>query len=256
MANGGSDKVVDLNSIKIACKDCSLRELCLPVGLNDEDIRCLDKMVRRTRSLKKGDYLYRIGDDLGALFAINRGSVKTSELAHNGNIQITGFHLPGELLGIDAISSERHPCDAVALEPTEVCEIPLTKLESLARELPGLQHQLLRIMSREIVRDEALLLMLGKMNAEARLAACLVSFSERFERLGLSSSAFKLTMSRQDLGDYLGLALETVSRLFSRFQDEGFIRVEGRQVELVDIAGLRALAGGEGDIAGKRQPMA
>lgn len=256
MTSKGSDNIVDLSRIKVACRDCSLRELCLPVGLEDIDMRSLDKMVRRTQTLKKGQFLYRIGDSLGSLFAIKNGSVKTSELAHNGNIQITGFHLPGELLGIDAISSERHPCDAVALEPTAVCEIPLDNLEELARKVPSLQRQLLRIMSREIVQDEALLMMLGKMNAEARLATCLVSFSERFERLGLSSSAFKLTMSRQDLGDYLGLALETVSRLFSRFQEEGLIQVEGRNIVILDIDNLRALARGDGLSDAQHQPMA
>lgn len=237
------NNTIDLTQIKVVCKDCSLRELCLPLGLDDVDVTSIERIIKRTHSLKKGDYLYRIGDTLGGLYAISRGTVKTSEVGPDGDIQITGFHFPGELLGIDAISSDRHPCDAVALEPTQVCEIPLDGLEELAREVPGLQRQLLRIMSREIVQDEAMLLMLGKMSAEARLAACLLSFGDRYRRMGLSDTDFRLSMSRQDLGDYLGLALETVSRLFSRFQDEGLLAAEGRQLQLLDIDGLRLLAG-------------
>ncbi|GMR21478.1 MAG: transcriptional regulator Anr [Gammaproteobacteria bacterium] len=245
MTMGKIAAIVNINEMKVACEDCSLRELCLPLGLNDEDIGHLGKLVKRKHTVKKGEFLYRIGDTFSGLFAINAGSIKTSELARNGHVQITGFHLPGELLGMDAISSERHPCDAVALEATEVCEIPLDTLEELARKVPGLQRQLLRIMSSEILKEETLLMMLGKMSAEGRMAACLMSFYERFDRLGISSRKFRLTMSRQDIGDYLGLALETVSRLFSRFQDEGLIKVEGRHVELLDLDELWRLAGGQ-----------
>lgn len=230
-----------------------MRELCLPLGLTESDLGHLEKAIKRSRRHEKGEFIYRIGDELQGLYAIRSGSVKTSEIGREGHIQITGFHLPGELLGIDAISTDKHPCDAVALERTEVCEIPLDKLEDLARSIPGLQHQLLRIMSREIVEDEALLMMLGKMSAEARLAACLMSFSDRFKRLGAGGETFRLTMSRQDLGDYLGLALETVSRLFSRFQEEGLIRVEGRKITLLDVEGLRALSGDSDGPGGSRQ---
>lgn len=240
-----SAPIINLSQIKVACQECSLRELCLPLGLNDSDLSSLSKMIKRTRTLKKGDYLYRIGDPLQSLYAIRSGSIKTAELARDGYIQITGFHLPGELLGVDAISSDQHPCDAISLEATQVCEIPLAKLEELAREIPGLQHQLLRIMSREIVQDQELLMMLGKMNAEARLAACLLSFARRYKRLGSSGTEFRLTMSRQDLGDYLGLALETVSRLFSRFQESGVIKVEGRSIQISNMEGLQAMAGEE-----------
>ena len=251
-----SASVIDLKKIKAACRECSLRELCLPLGLAEPDLSSLEKIIKRTRSLKKGDFLYRVGDHLEGLYAVRTGSVKTSEITREGHIQITGFHLPGELLGIDAISTDQHPCDAVALESTVVCEIPLDDLEALAREIPSLQKQLLRVMSREIVQDETLLLMLGKMNADARLAACLLNLSDRFKRLGFSDTVFKLTMSRQDLGDYLGLALETVSRLFTRFQEQGYIKVEGRQLELLDINGLRTLMGDEVELISKTRPVA
>jgi len=246
MQNRERPKVIDISSIKVACKDCTLRELCLPLGLNETDLDSLDKVIRRRRTLRKGEPLYRLGDPLKSLYAVRSGALKTTGLMEDGRVQITGFHLAGELLGIDAINADRHPCSAEALETSEVCEIPYPALEELAQQVPGLQHQLFRIMSREIVEDERLLMMLGRMNAEERLASCLLSFSRRQERLGVDGASFKLSMSRQDLGDYLGLALETVSRLFSRFQEEGLIEVRGRHVRLRDNDRLHAIACGDG----------
>jgi CRP/FNR family transcriptional regulator len=235
----GSAKVIDIAILKAACSDCSLRDLCLPLGLSVGDMLALEGSIKSHRKLSKGDFLYRVGDPFRSLFAIRSGSTKTCEIAADGSVQITGFHLPGELLGFDAISSETHPCDVVALETTEICELPFGKLETLARELPGLQRQLFRIMSREIMEEEVQLLMLGRMKAEERLAAFLLSFSRRYQRLGHSPNDLRLPMSRQDLGDYLGLALETVSRLFSRFQEEKLIIVQGRSVQLLNIDALK-----------------
>lgn len=236
--------VINISSIKAACKSCTLQELCLPLGLSETDISALDRLIKRRRTLKKGEILYRFGDPLQSLYAIRTGALKTTGLIEDGRAQVTGFYLPGELLGIDAINSDKHPCSAEALEPSEVCEIPFPLLEELATKIPGLQHQLLRIMSREIVRDEEMLMLLGRMTAEERLASCLMSFSRRLERLGGAPEEFKLSMSRQDLGDYLGLALETVSRLLSRFHDEGLISVHGRQISLRDMNRLRVMATG------------
>jgi len=219
-------------------------ELCLPLGLNESDLNALDRVIRRRRTLYKGEQLYRLGDPLKSLYAVRAGALKTTGLMEDGRIQVTGFCLPGEMLGIDAINDDRHPCSAEALEITEVCDIPYLALEALAQEVPGLQHQLLRIMSQEIVRDEQMLMMLGRMSAEERLASCLISFSRRHARLGRNGAEFKLSMSRQDLGDYLGLALETVSRLFTRFQDEGLISVRGRHILLRSLDRLQALASG------------
>src|SRR5581483_10803593 len=190
---------------------------------NAPDLEQLDRMIKRRRTLKKGEMLYRNRDPLRAIYAVRRGAFKTAGLMQDGRVHVTGFFLAGELLGFDAITADRHPCDAEALETSEVCEIPYQELEELAQRLPGLQHQLLKIMSREIVRDEQLLVLLGRMTAEERLASCLLSFSRRQARLGLSATDLSLAMSRQDLGHYLGLALETVSRLFSRFQEEGVL---------------------------------
>jgi CRP/FNR family transcriptional regulator len=232
-------KVINITNLKAACHDCSLRSLCLPLGLGESDMQVLESAIKSRRRLKKGDLLYRVGDPFRALFAIRTGSTKTCEIAADGSVQITGFHLPGELLGVDAISTERHPCDVIALETTELCELPFDRLESLARDIPGLQHQLFRLMSREILEEEAQLLMLGRMKAEERLAAFLISFSKRYQQLGASAVDLRLPMSRQDLGDYLGLALETVSRLFSRFQEEGIISVQGRSVQLRSLERLK-----------------
>jgi CRP/FNR family transcriptional regulator, anaerobic regulatory protein len=242
MESGRSVKIVTIASLKAACKDCNLRELCLPLGLSEGDVVRLDAVIKRRRAVRKGDSLYRTGDPLRSLFAVRRGAFKTSGIMEDGRVHVTGFFLPGDILGFDAITADRHPCTAEALETADVCEIPYDRLEELGQQVPGLQHQLLRVMSREIARDEQMLVMLGRMTAEERLASFLVSFSRRQSRLGLSETDLSLAMSRQDLGYYLGLALETVSRLFSRFQDQHLIEVIGRQVRLLDLPQLDALA--------------
>jgi CRP/FNR family transcriptional regulator len=239
--------VINISSVKAACRDCSLRELCLPVGLGAEELRELDRLIKRRRTLRKGELLYRFGDPFHALYAIRRGALKTTGLMEDGRVQVTGFYLPSELLGTDAINADQYPCSAEALETSEVCEIPYSELEALAGRLSGLRHQLLRIMSREIVRDERQLMLLGRMTAEERLASFLLGLSRRQARLGMSPTELRLTMSRQDIGDYLGLALETVSRLFSRFQDDGLIGVHGRQIQVRDLARVDALATGASD---------
>lgn len=232
-------KVINISTLKAACHECSLNGLCLSLGLRESDMISLSGAIKSQRRLKKGEHLSRMGDPFRALYAIRTGSTKTCDIAADGGVQITAFHLPGELLGIDAISTERYPSDIVALENTELCELPFDRLETLAHEIPGLQHQLFRLMSREVLEEEKLLLMLGRMRAEERLAAFLLNFSKRYQLLGASPTELRLPMSRQDLGDYLGLALETVSRLFSRFQEEGVISVQGRQIQLLNLAKLR-----------------
>ena len=238
-----SGAVISIADIKTACRDCSLRELCLPLGLDEPDLAALDQIVKRRRTVRKGGHLYRMGEPFQALYAVRSGAMKTSELLGDGRVQITGFQLPGEILGIDAIDSNRHRCNAEALETSEVCEIPWRRLEDLARQISGLQHQLLRMMSGEIGRESQLLLMIGKMSADERLLACLCNFSQRQAQLGLSATDIRLHMSRQDLGDYLGLALETVSRLFSRFQEEGLLTVRGKYVHLTSLALIQRCLG-------------
>jgi len=246
MQHGTSGKIINIASLKAACKDCNLRELCLPVGLSDQDIDQISVAIKRRYAIHKGDMLYRAGDKLRSLYAVRRGAFKTSGVMEDGRVHVTGFFLSGEILGFDAITGDVHPCTAEALETSDVCEIPFDRLEELGHQIPGLQRQLLKVISRELVRDEQMLVMLGRMTAEERFASFLLSFSRRQLRQGRSETDLSLAMSRQDIGYYLGLALETVSRLFSRFQDQELIEVIGRQVRLLDIDRLRALANADG----------
>jgi CRP/FNR family transcriptional regulator len=243
MKDTGNSKVVDIASIKQVCSNCSLKQLCLPLGISQEDVRRLDSIIKRRRPLARGSNVFRLGDEFRALYAIRCGSVKTYTITEDGSEQITGFHLPGEIIGLEAVSSGQHHCGAKVLETTSICEIPFRRLEELASVVPGLGGQLLRIMSREILADEQLLILLGKKSAEERLASLFLSLSLRFGERGFSSREFHLSMSRNDIGNYLGLAVETVSRLFTRFQQQGLIDVKHKYITLVDMPQLRTLAG-------------
>lgn len=245
-------RVVNLSTIRQACSECSLFQLCLPATLDAEDIEQLEDIVQRRRPLRRGEYLYRAEDPFRAIYAVRAGAIKTTVLSINGEEQITGFHLPGEILGLDAINSGRHPCSAQALETTSVCEIPFDNLEYLATKIPGLQQSLLRIMSKEIFKDHELLYAVAKRSADERLAIVLLSFSNRFGRRGLSRTRFRLPMSRAELSNYLGLAPETMSRLFRRFQEQGLITASGKEIALQDIGALRDLAYGYGCEANQR----
>lgn len=230
-----------LREIKAVCKTCSLNELCLPVGLDREDVESLDRIVQRRRPLQRDHRLYQAGTGFGAVYAVRTGALKSTVLAEDGEEQITAFHLPGEILGLDAISFGTHPSTAIALETSSVCEIPFDELESLAEQVPGLQRQLLRVMSKEIFHEQEMLQALARRTAEQRLAILLLSLGDRFGRRGLSPTRFLLPMSRQDLSNYLGLAPETMSRLFRRFQENGWILVGRRDVSLQDVDALKAL---------------
>ncbi len=243
MTDRNSPTVVDIASLKAACGNCSLYELCLPVGLDPADIDELDRIVDHRRPVARGMSVFRVGDIFHALYAIRTGSVKTYTITIDGGEQITGFHLPGDIIGLDAISASHHPCGAETLETTSLCELPFPRLEDLTTVIPGLGRQLLRIMSREIHSDGELLTLLGKRSAEERLAALLLSLSSRLHRRGLSAREFNLSMSRNDIGNYLGLAVETVSRLFTRFQQQGLISVRNKYICLEYQTGHRALAG-------------
>jgi len=200
----------------------------------------LDELSHVKHAYARGDYLYRSGDKFESLYAIHSGFFKTQVLHEDGREQVTGFQMFGEIIGLDAISTDRHHCDAVALENSEVCELPFSKLEALSRELPSLQRHLHRIMSREIVRDQGIMLLLGSMRAEERLAAFLLNLSQRYAARGLSPTHFQLRMSRQEIGGYLGLKLETISRAFSLLQQRGLIHIRVKSIEILDLAGLQA----------------
>lgn len=245
-------KVISLDSVKVACKHCSLAQLCLPKGLDNEEVEQLDRIVHHSRPLHRGDHLYREGERLQCLYAVKTGTVKTYTPAEDGSEQVIGFHLPGELLGLDAIETERHHCSATVLETSAVCEINFNRLEELSSKIPRLQQQMFRLLSREIGHDENMLTLLGKRNAEERLASFLLSLSKRFHRRGFSASDFYLSMSRHEIGNYLGLAVETISRLFTRFQDEGLLTAERKHIQLLDIERLEAITHSDQGSIGKR----
>jgi CRP/FNR family transcriptional regulator len=219
------------------CQTCGLRELCLPAGLELREVDQLNSIINRKRPLKRGEYLYRSGSTLQSIFAVRTGFLKSCVL-HDA-----GFHMMGELLGMDDIGSGSHMCDAVALEDSEVCEIPFNELERLGRDIPALQQHFHRVMSREITRDYGVMLLLGSMRAEERLAAFLLNLSQRFVARGYSSTQFILRMTREEIGSYLGLKLETVSRAFSSFQSQGLIAVQNKSIEIKKPDGMRALIG-------------
>ncbi len=247
------EKVVSLRDIKVACQECSLNEICLPVGIGHNDLDRLDSIIERKRPLLRGAHLFRIGAPFQCLYAVRSGSLKTYATSEDGQEQVMGFHLPGELIGLDAIAEGKHPLAAKALETTSICEIPFHDLETLSAQLPGLQHQLLRVMSKEIRDDEQNMVILGQKSAEERLASFLIGLSNRFRRRGFSANQFNLSMSRSDIGNYLGLALETVSRLFTRFQNEGLLRVDRKHVELLDRDRLLVFSGVHCSREGARQ---
>jgi CRP/FNR family transcriptional regulator len=234
---------VKLSTLKTACKNCKLHQLCLPLGLENDDMDKLDGIIKRAKPYQKGEFLFQHGDNFDALYAVRSGSVKTFSQDDNGDEQITGFYLAGEIMGLDAVHEGAHPCSAIALETTSVCKIPFSGLEELSSKLPSLQHQLLRIMSKEITEDQALLILLGQKSAEERVAAYLVNMSDRMEKRGFSAAEFNLSMSRKDIGNYLGLTIETISRTFSHLQQEGLISSQRKHIEINDPAKLRKLAG-------------
>lgn len=220
-----------------------MRELCLPVGLKGDAMNQLDHLITNRHRLKKGEAIYRSGDPFVALYAIRQGSCKTTVLAEDGREQIAGYHMPGDLVGLDGIAVERHGCGAIALEDTEACELPFERLAELAHRLPPLQKNLHRVLSREIIRDHNVMLLLGSMRAEERLAVFLLNLSHRYDERGYSATEYVLRMTRAEIGSYLGLEAESVSRLLSRFHQKGLIQVRGRAIKLLDPAALRQLAG-------------
>jgi len=230
-----------LNGFKVACSSCNLRELCLPIGLSKPDLDRLDGLVALRKTVPRGRALFRGGEPFRTIYAVRTGFFKTCVSTADGRDQVTGFQMAGELLGLDGIGTDQHHCDAVALEDSQVCVIPYSQLEALSREFTELQRQFHKIMSREIVRDHGVMLLLGSMRAEERLAAFLLNLAQRLKARGFSAQALMLRMTRGEIGSYLGLKLETVSRTFSRFQEEGLLEVKHRAIRIVDEDSLRKL---------------
>lgn len=244
--------VIDFN-VKTACKSCSLLDLCLSTGLTSSELSKLERIVKRTRPLHRGDILFSENDVFTSLYAVKTGSIKTYQLGPNHAEQILGFHLPGEFIGFDAIQEGSHTCHAEVLETTVVCELPFGQLSELSQLIPELQQQLFRLLSKEIVDESRMLTLLNRKNAEERLAAFLAGLSCRFQRRGFSPTDFYLSMSRSEIGNYLGLAVETVSRLLSRFQEDGLLEVNRKHINLLNRERLHYLAGNDTRLQRKRQ---
>jgi CRP/FNR family transcriptional regulator len=228
-------------SIKVACSNCNLRELCMPLGLSESEMERVDDVVATRRKVARGDNLFRNGDKFNALYAIRTGFFKTRISAEDGRDQVTGFQMAGEIIGLDGIVSDHHTCDAVALEDAEVCVMPFDRIEELSREITSLQRHVHKIMSREIVRENGVMLLLGSMRAEERLAAFLLNLVQRLHARGFSQTELVLRMTREEIGSYLGLKLETVSRTFSKFVDDGLVEVKQRYVRILNPEGLKQI---------------
>lgn len=226
----------------IACSQCGVYQLCMPLGLDRADMGLLESIVKRKEVYKRGQVLFRPRDRFEYIYAIRSGSAKTYVSTDDGRVQITGFHIAGELLGLSALASRVHSGEARALETMSVCKVEIARLEEISREIPTIQYQMMRIMSEQIRRDEELMLLLGKRSAEERLAEFLIGLSRRFASRNYSGTQFRLSMSRLDIGNYLGLAEETVCRIFSRFQEDGLITTDRRDVRLNDLVQLSAVA--------------
>ncbi len=233
---------VSFRALSDSCKTCSLAELCLPRGLHADELQQLDDVIKARRVVHSGDLLFKEGGDNRSIYAVRSGSVKTFAITESGEEQVLGFHLPGEIVGLAGLDESIHNCSSKALETSSICEMPLDDLEDICLKIPSLQKQLLKLISREISQDHKMLLLLAKKNSDQRVATFLLSLSGRFKLRGLSSDSFILSMSRQDIANYLGLAVETVSRILTKFGDENIVEVTRRSIQIVDYDRLLEVA--------------
>ena len=225
---------------QVSCINCSLDNICLPRGLSQAEIDNISKVVKAKKTLQRGDFIYREGDNFKGILAIKSGSAKLVANDSHGNEHILNILLPGELLGFDGLSNEKHSCAAIALETMTFCQLPADSMDQLFQKLPGLTRELFRHSGEKMLEDKNQLV-LSKRPAEERLAYFLISLSQRLKRRGFSSSEFKLSLTRQEIGNHLGLALETVSRLLKKFQQDGLISVRNRFITIKDINSLKTL---------------
>ena len=244
---------LDLARLRRTCAECSLQMLCLPAGVDADDISRLEAVVQRRRPLAKGESLFRTGDPLRAIYVASEGTFKTVVVSAGGEEHVLGFHLPGELFGLDAVGTGLHRCEAVALGDARVCELPYAHLASIAAQVPRLQHQLLRVIGQSADRDHDHVDVLSRRQASERIALFVHGLSDRYRRIGRPADDFHLPMSRDEIARYLGLALETVSRGFSRLHEDGVIEVAGRRVRVLDAVALHEIANGCEADTGRQQ---
>ena len=231
-----------MESIKVTCRSCRLRSICLPAGLNESNVKTFEEIVKQPRPLQRGQRIFKSGDPFSSIYIVRSGMVQVYTTMNSGEQQVISFNLPGELVGLDGVSNDEFTSTAEAVEMTSLCEISFSKLEHIMTQIAPLQHHLHQIMSRELLIDQQLLIQLGKINAERRVAAFLLNISDRLHTRGFSAVEFNLPMTRSDIGNYLGLAVETVSRQFTHFQEEDIIRVSRKRIAINDITKLRSIA--------------
>ena len=231
-----------IHDYQVNCGNCRLNSICLPLALESDDIQQLDDIIQRSKPLQKSQHLFREGDDFQSVFAVRSGALKAYKTTDDGREQVTGFYFPGEILGMDGISNNAHASSAKALETAAVCEIPFTSLERLSAMMPNLQRHFFQLMSREITEDQQLITLLSKNSADERVASLMLSISTRNSKRKLSATQFRLPMSRVDIGNYLGLTVETVSRVFSRMQKMEILLVDNKEIQILDVDGLKKMA--------------
>lgn len=236
-------KVINLKDVAIHCEKCGLAELCLPHSLNSDETRKLDRVIEHKATIDRGEYLFKTGQNDDSIYAVRSGSFKTTLVTKDGEEQILGFYLPGEMLGFDAFSKMRHTCNAMAIETASVCRLPLDKMDKLHDEIPGLHRVIRSIVGDEMSMENKLLLLMGKKKAEEKLATFILSISSRNTKRGFSATSFHLSMSRQDIGNYLGLTIETVSRVLKKLQQQGILAVNKRDVEILQLETLKGMVG-------------
>lgn len=241
-------KVFALGTFSRACADCQLQDLCLPIGIPRQELDRLEQIVERGNVLHRGTVIYRQYDAFGSLFAVRSGSVKSIAVSETGTEQVVAFYLPGDILGFDGISEERYPSSAVVMETSTVCELPFDRLHALAGQIEGLQHQLLRILSRELGSEDRFTRLVAHRSAEVKVAGFLVNLAARHAVRGYSGTEFMLSMTRAEIGSYLGVAEETVSRALTRFHQDRLIAVQGKAVKLLQRETLANMAGHVGRV--------
>ena len=243
MTQPSKGNVIKLSEAAVNCRNCAMYGICTPPGADANTMALLENAIKKRRVVSRGEHLYRAGDPFSSIYCVRSGSIKTYVNSDDGSEQVTGFHLPGELLGLAGICAEDMPGSAVSLETSSVCEIPFDRIDVLTESLPALKDELIRLLSQKVLHYQTLTMLLSRKSAEERLAALLLSLSTRFQRRGFSSIEFYLSMSRNDIGNYLGLAVETVSRMFTRFDADGVLTVQRKYVKLHDLERLKVMAG-------------
>ena len=233
---------VDVAHFKSSCSDCHQREICMPANASSDLLNKIDELIVIKRHLKSGDILYHAGSIFQGLYAVKSGFIKIENQYPNGRLHINGFYMMGDIFGFDGIAKNEHIFSSIAIEDSEICLIPFDRIEHMGQEVERLKHHFFKLMSSEIYRNNTMMMLLGSMQAEERLAAFLLNLSKRLKFRGYSQNDLILRMTREEIGNYLGMKIETVSRIFTKFQEQGLLRVHLKNVEILNIEHLQTIS--------------